>query len=464
MEGMTSINDRNTQTDKELLEIKEAIGYMNTRGREREPDRVESSNARRCSIECPHENRPREMHNGVPPTVPFDQRVRVTSIHLEGEAIAWHRSYIKSRNSVLDPTWTKCVLALSERFGEGFEDPMDELKNLQQTSTVKEYQAEFDRLLTGVNLSTENTISCFLEVLKLELNKSIRIQNPRTLMQAYKIARLQEGVFEAQAQSWGLKTNNKPQHAILSTPTTFKPQTFQKPFISNPTFRKPFEPNGSRVNSDEKYVVGHICKAKKQIFLVDVIEDEAESELVELEKEVREETNEFMTISLQAFTGVTAYQTIRVIGYHEKRHLQVLIVTGSTHNFIDQEVAMKLGCKANPILEQSISVADGRKVQTASIWQKKHVLRGASSQLKATKARALNKIDEEDAQFFMISLLQKGSEVLSCHNIQADQGMVVSPELSILIDQYASIFAIPTTLPPHRGPFDHRIPLVDTQF
>jgi len=30
MEGMTSINDRNTQTDKELLEIKEAIGYMNT--------------------------------------------------------------------------------------------------------------------------------------------------------------------------------------------------------------------------------------------------------------------------------------------------------------------------------------------------------------------------------------------------------------------------------------------------
>ncbi|KAH0635981.1 hypothetical protein KY290_036382 [Solanum tuberosum] len=125
------------------------------------------------------------MHNGVPPTgnfytrysrlefpkfsgfdlrtwmykvdqfftmdeVPFDQRVRVTSIHLEGEAIAWHRSYIRSRNSVLDPTWTECVLALSERLGEGFEDPMEELKNLQQTSTVKEYQAKFDRLLTGV--------------------------------------------------------------------------------------------------------------------------------------------------------------------------------------------------------------------------------------------------------------------------------------------------------------------------
>ncbi|KAH0670728.1 hypothetical protein KY289_025221 [Solanum tuberosum] len=295
------------------------------------------------------------MHNGVRPT---------------GKVIVWHKSYLRSRNSVLDPTWTEYVLALSERFEEGFEDPMEELKNLQQTSTVKEYQTEFNRLLTGVNLSTENTISCFVGGLKPELNKSVRIQNPRTLMQAYKIARFQEGVFEAQALSWGLKTNNKSQHSILSTPTTFKPQTFQKPFISNPTFMKPFEPNGSRVNRfngnnpgrrltaaemdekrakglcfscDKKYVVGHICKAKKQIFLVDVIEDEAESELVELEQEVREETNEFMTISLQAFTGLTGYQTIRVIGYHEKEPLQVLIDTGSTHNFIDQEVAKKLG-------------------------------------------------------------------------------------------------------------------------
>lgn len=57
-----------------------------------------------------------------------------------------------------------------------------------------------------------------------------------------------------------------------------------------------------------------------------------------------EHVNEFMTISLQAFTGVCGYQTIRVTGYHEKRPLQVQIDTGSTHNFIDHEVAKKLGC------------------------------------------------------------------------------------------------------------------------
>lgn len=45
----------------------------------------------------------------------------------------------------------------------------------------------------------------------------------------------------------------------------------------------------------------------------------------------------------------------------------MLIDTGSTHNFIDEEVAARLGCKAYSIQKQSVSVADGRKVQTASV-------------------------------------------------------------------------------------------------
>lgn len=56
---------------------------------------------------------------------------------------------------------------------------MEALKNLKQTGEVREYQAEFDRLLTGVNLSSENEISCYLGGLKLELNKAVRIQNPK---------------------------------------------------------------------------------------------------------------------------------------------------------------------------------------------------------------------------------------------------------------------------------------------
>ncbi|KAH0686823.1 hypothetical protein KY289_018561 [Solanum tuberosum] len=118
---------------------------------------------------------------------------------------------------------------------------------------------------------------------------------------------------------------------------------------------------------DEKYVRGHVCKAKKQLFLVELceegdvtMEEDLEPDQVQDQEAIDNIANpeEYMTISLQAFTG---YQTIRVTGYHEKRPLQILIDTCSTHNFIDEEMARQLGCKANTIIEQSISVADGRK-------------------------------------------------------------------------------------------------------
>lgn len=42
-------------------------------------------------------------------------------------------------------------------------------------------------------------------------------------MQAYKIARLQKGVIEAQAQSWGLKPVNMSHNSMLPTSQHVKP-------------------------------------------------------------------------------------------------------------------------------------------------------------------------------------------------------------------------------------------------
>ncbi|KAH0696512.1 hypothetical protein KY289_013994 [Solanum tuberosum] len=205
---------------------------------------------------------------------------------------------------------------------------MEALKNLQQTSSVREYQAEFDRLLTRLNLSNENAISCFLGGLKRELNKSIRIHFPKTLLPAYKVARLQEEVFEAQVQSWGIKSFRKVQGPILPTPAYIKPQYSQRNSYSNSTFTKTLESAPNRINRlpnngvtkmlsaaemderrskglcffcDEKYVKGHNCRGKKQLYLVEVVEEEELNVEVEEEhiEDVWEKTDEFMAISLQ---------------------------------------------------------------------------------------------------------------------------------------------------------------------
>ncbi|XP_016446363.1 uncharacterized protein LOC107771503 [Nicotiana tabacum] len=215
------MGERNAQADKELLGPKEAIGIINQR--EKEQILAESSINRGEPIEV----RYKESHNGSAyqgngnfftrfskldfsqfsgidlrtwlykvdqyfsmDDVMFEQRVKVASIHMDGDVIAWHRSYVKSRTSTIDLSWTEYVLALNKRFGDNFEDLMEALKTISQTDGVKEYQAEFDTLLTAVNLTTKNAISYFPGGLKSELNKAVKTQAPRTLMQAYKIVRL----------------------------------------------------------------------------------------------------------------------------------------------------------------------------------------------------------------------------------------------------------------------------------
>ncbi|KAG5575914.1 hypothetical protein H5410_056048 [Solanum commersonii] len=436
---MESMNDRDVKTYKELLEIKQAIGGMKQRDKELDNCRGESSTEGDNSGELRQLNTSRDIQTGV--TSNFLTRCS--------------RSYMKARNTDIDPTWTEYILALNER------------------------------LLTGVNLSNENAISCFLGGLKPELNKSVRMHAPKTLMQAYKLARLQEEVFEAQAQSWGIRSSGKNQNPILPTPNFHRNQNVhRKPFDNS--YNKPSgfqgNANGRKLLTaaemdekrakglcflyDEKYVRGHVCKAKKQLFLVELCEERDVTMAEDLEPDQFQDQEaidnianheECMTISLQAFTGVTGYQTIRVTGYHEKRPLQILIDTGSTHNFIDEEMARHLGCKASTIMEQSISVADGRKVQIASICRnlqwllqgttfssdflllplrnidivlgvqwlntlgrilfdfskrtiefmhqgKKHVLRGATTQVKTTNVKVLNKKLAEQVQFYMLSV------------------------------------------------------------
>ncbi|KAF3629835.1 hypothetical protein FXO37_28741 [Capsicum annuum] len=452
MEGMTSIMNRNLQVGKEMGELKENLARLAVNNREKEGGREESSNGRACSMDLHNDYRldfPKfsglELRTWLYKVdqffamdeIPFERRVTIASIHMEGEAIAWHRSYVRSRNSTAELSWTKYVLALNERFGEGFEDAMEALKKLNQTGSVQKYQAEFDRLLISVNLSMEKQISCYLGGLTPELNKAVRLQSPKTLMQAYKLTRLHDDVFKAQAKSWGLRSGGRVQGPLLPTPSFAKPpvpnsavkktsdvQPIRYPrFNENNTGRRLTfaEMDEKRVKGlcffcDEKYVMGHKCATQKQIYLIDVVEDDQLQavECDEAGQEVVLEPEELMSISLQAYTGISGYQ--------------------------------KLSSRTIEFRYQG----------------KKYVLRGATNKLKTTKSKTLIKQCAVENQFSMLSLMPIDYPEDLCYNIQTDQGNETPLILISLLDEFASIVKVPTTLPPHRGPFDHRIPLLDS--
>jgi len=94
---------------------------------------------------------------------PDHAKVRVASIHLEGKALLWHQSYMRSVNLGQWPVWERYKEAILSRFGrKPFDDPLSELMKLRQTGLVEHYQDAFDALLIRIeDLLVGHAISCF---------------------------------------------------------------------------------------------------------------------------------------------------------------------------------------------------------------------------------------------------------------------------------------------------------------
>ena len=102
-------------------------------------------------------------------------------------------------------------------------------------------------------------------------------------------------------------------------------------------------------------------------------DEEGEGEAVE--EEVRDEAGENeelmednrVKISLNALSGSSNHQTLKLKGYSKKKPITILIDSGSTHNFLDLGTAKQTGCEiltTNPLW---VTVADGSKICSRSI-------------------------------------------------------------------------------------------------
>ncbi|KAG8366761.1 hypothetical protein BUALT_Bualt16G0001300 [Buddleja alternifolia] len=81
----------------------------------------------------------------------------------------------------------------------------------------------------------------------------------------------------------------------------------------------------------------------------------------EIENGEGEFTDE-MLMSLNALSGNTDLNTFRVKGFLENYEVQILIDSGTTHCFLYEKVAYKLGCSMEYTTPMVVSVADGSKM------------------------------------------------------------------------------------------------------
>lgn len=91
---------------------------------------------------------------------PDHMRLRIVAFHMEGRAASWFQ-WMKANN--LLTTWMEFITSLKSHFGSSpFTDPQCMLSKLTQTTTVADFQSEFEALMNQVSGISEPLLISFL--------------------------------------------------------------------------------------------------------------------------------------------------------------------------------------------------------------------------------------------------------------------------------------------------------------
>ncbi|KAH9605981.1 hypothetical protein KSS87_012166 [Heliosperma pusillum] len=316
-----------------------------------------------------------------------NQKVSMTSLYMVGKAESLVHSYMTIRPNV---EWDDFVMDLCARFKENLgSNVVEEFNKLQQKGSLEDYLDAFEHL-RGLMLQRNALLpetyflDSFVGGLKPMVKPFVRALKPTTMAEAVELARCQEESLTA-ARTMNNKTEINPnritsQCFVRSPTSNFQNNSntrFSQPFqrtsqgLSNQkpsNFKKltPAEMDEKRMKNlcfqcDEPYVPGHKCKGRLYNMVLVPMDSEDEeggtNEIMDTPESMEEGGNmnaefeeEPPMISLNAISGHTSYQTMRVQGKVKHIVIHILIDSGSTHNFCDTSVAQKLGCQITTII------------------------------------------------------------------------------------------------------------------
>lgn len=309
--------------------------------------------------------------------------MKVATLNFVGNAAYWLQSV---RNQLIGVTWFDlcdrvCALFTKDRQ----ETLVRQWFHIRQTGSVSEY-VKFDCLMHQL-LAYEQIVppvffvQKFIDGLKDEVRRVVIVQRPQDMDAASSLALLQEEAIEG--VKFGMVRKSEGGTYVKSlhkTNSQSQLTTTQHSHSNRDTWTTPVDDkkNGdpSRIREDrvsalrtyrrskglcftcgEKWSKDHKCSTSVQLHmvqeLVSLLQDESNSsEQVEVQDE--KEDLIAMAISQHAASGTEAAHSIRLRGWIQETELLMLIDSGSTNSFIDEQVAMKL--KGLEVLKQPLKV------------------------------------------------------------------------------------------------------------
>jgi hypothetical protein len=209
-----------------------------------------------------------------------------------------------------------------------------QLINLKKKGSVTEHIENFQRLNIKVTyIPDEHLIDVFIGNLKDNIQHEVRLWEPKSLENAFRVARN----VESKNMAMATRRTNPNIYRENNAPSSKTPQ----PTRLTPQQLEERKEKGSCFNCDNKYSKGHKCGENK-LFYIDCEEEEEQEP--SKDENVEAISSEELTpmISCNALDGIITPQTLKIEGYIKNKKVIVLIDYGSTHNFIHYKLANAL--------------------------------------------------------------------------------------------------------------------------
>ncbi|XP_050387420.1 uncharacterized protein LOC126803710 [Argentina anserina] len=326
-----------------------------------------------------------------------EERIATVAAHLRPNPSLW-MNFFEQRNPYA--TWDQFRVAFLEQFGGGsITDYKTCISRLQQRSSVDAFISEFTVLACRIPDWHDNDfLSIFIGGLKPEIQHDVRIMDPTTLATAQRLARRLEiknndkalGRFPrpfawqaANRQTTSgpatslspLIPNSNPlqlsQTRAQSTPSPIIPQsTSQNPrhgpnvrsWLSQ--FQRERRALGLCYQCDEKWHDKHVCKRP----VLALLEDSNPCEPID-SLAVSEET-EFTVVqdealAIHAITNTKVSEMMRFLGTANNHPIRIFVDCGSAMNFLNPEVASKIGCVIQPPTSMRFKSVSGEPLKAS---------------------------------------------------------------------------------------------------
>ncbi|KAA8544084.1 hypothetical protein F0562_021739 [Nyssa sinensis] len=251
---------------------------------------------------------------------------------MEGKALVWFQD-IEAAGGI--SSWEGFVRVLQTRFGSSpYEDPMEALIWLKQTSTVEDYKSQFEALSNQLRgLAKSYKLSCFLSGLREDIWFMVRMLNPSNLYIAFGLEKIQEENAAALRRTTKL--------GFVPTRLAIRPLSppEKKAIVSvqrlSPSQMKERLDKGLCYNCDEKWAPGHKCKSA-QLFIMECDEsndDEVPKSEVAEGSAVKSKEETLIVeleprMSIHALFGSPNPKTMRFLGHICGKAVVILVDTG----------------------------------------------------------------------------------------------------------------------------------------